>query len=142
MPRSTSVLVALTFAACLSANAPAVAADYCITLGAPLVQPTTYVGKNFTIPKAGECASWFGQCKGCSPDNVQNGVACTASNGSQVSFGITTFYMASNRQFDWIRLDRDGTGSGNMNYLTPATPPTQNYTAKGAICPVQPEPVR
>ena len=99
----------------------------------------TYVGIGFAIPKAGECATWRGFCSsGCSPDNVQTGVACTASNGSHVSFGLTIFYLASNRQFDWIRLDLPSeTGSGNFNYENPALG-TTNYSAKGATCPAEP----
>jgi len=139
MLRAISVLIAALLAVCFSAGAPAVAADYCITLGAPFA--ATYVGKNFTVPKAGECADWVGECTvGCSPDNVQSGVACTASNGSHVSLGITIFYLADNREFTWIRLDLPAaTGSGNTNYLEPTNPPnlTQNFPAKGASCPAQ-----
>jgi hypothetical protein len=136
MARKISYLIPLVFAVWSLATAPAFAADYCVTLGAPLGE--TYVGKAFTVPKAGDCVNWRGLCLGCSPDNVQSGVACTASNGSHVSLGITTYYLASNRQFDWIRLDLPGsTGSGNLNYQNPALG-TQNYTAKGAACATQP----
>jgi len=138
MLRKIGDLIPLIGAVLVFAAAPAFAADYCISQSG--VVSSTYVGKNFTPPKAGECATWQGFCKGCSPDNVQTGVACTASNGSHVSFGITTFYLASNRQFDWVRLDLPGhTGSGNLNYQNPALG-TQNYTAKGAPCASQPVP--
>ena len=126
-------LIPLIGAVLIFAAAPAFAADYCISLGGGVVS-SIYVGKDFAPPKAGACTTWQGFCKGCSPDNVQTGVACTASNGSHVSFGITTFYLASNRQFDWVRLDLPGdSGSGNFNYQNPALG-TQNYTAKGAPC--------
>lgn len=140
MLRKISNLMLLIFAVWSLATAPAFAGDYCITQGGGTVGGT-YIGKDFKIPKAGKCANWLGECKGCSPDNVQAGVACTASNGSQVSFGLTTYYLASNRQFDWIRLDLPSSiGSGNLNYLQPTNPPneTQNYTATGAYCATQP----
>jgi len=114
------------------AAAPAFAADYCISQSGAI--SSIYVGKDFTPPKEGECKTWQGFCKGCSPDNVQTGVACTASNGSHLSFGLTTSYLLSNRQFDWIRLELPShTGSGNLNYQNPSLG-TVNYTAKGAAC--------
>ncbi len=136
----TNILISLISAAWFLATAPAFAGDYCITLGGP--QAGTYVGKDFKIPKPGECANWRGECSvGCSPDNVQAGVACTASDGSHVSLGITTYYLADNRQFDWIRLNLPtSVGSGNLNYLEPTNPPnqTQNYSPTGAECATQP----
>jgi len=80
---------------------------------------------------------------GCSPDNVQTGTACTASNGSHVSLGITTFYSPSNRQWDWIRLGLPGlTGSGNMNNFQEGIAKTVDYTASAVACnpPVVPVP--
>jgi hypothetical protein len=111
---------------------PARAADFCITgtgsIGA------VYVGRNLALPVAGKCAAWSGFCfSGCSPDNVQEGVVCSSSDGTHVSFGITTYYLATNRQFDWVRLDLPGlTGSGNLNYLLASG--TTTYTATGAAC--------
>jgi hypothetical protein len=137
MLRKLARSISLALAICSLAAASAYA-DYCITKGGGVVGGVS-VGKGFKIPKAGECTEWRGLCtSGCSPDNVQDGVACTASDGSHVSFGITTYYLASNRQFDWIRLNLPGaSGSGNLNYQLPALG-TQNYTATGAACGAQP----
>jgi hypothetical protein len=96
-----------------------------------------YAGKAFTVPAAGQCALWIGFCQspGCSPDNVQTGTACTASNGSHVSFGITTFYSPSNRQWDWIRLDLPGlSGFGNVNNFEEGFAKTVNYNASAVAC--------
>jgi hypothetical protein len=136
MLRKISGLIPLIGAALAFASAPAFAADYCINLSGPV--SSTYVGKDFTPPNAGQCKTWQGFCsQGCSPDNVQTGVACTATNGSHISFGLTTFYLLSNRQFDWIRLDLPShTGSGNFNYQNPSLG-TINYSAKGATCATQ-----
>ena len=110
------------------------AKDYCIHgVGAIDV---IYVGKQFKIPAAGKCETWSGFCSsGCSPDNVQTGTACTASDGSHVSFIINTAYLASNRQWDWIRLSLPSqTGSGNENNLQEGIEDTQPYTATGETC--------
>jgi hypothetical protein len=119
-------------------SVPAWGTDYCITLSG--AASSTYVGKAFSLPSAGDCKAWQGVCQnGCSPDNVQTGVACTASDGSQVSFGLTTSYLLGDRQFDWIRLDLPGmAGSGNFNYQNPALG-TTDYNARGAAC--QPRPI-
>jgi hypothetical protein len=123
------------FMACGS-GAPAAAAgpDYCIEKSGGVVGGTI-VARDFNLPKAGECVKWEGFCaSGCSPDNVESGVACASSDGAHVSFGVTTFYLASNREFDWVRLDLPAeTGSGNLNYQNPALP-TVDYTATGKPC--------
>ena len=138
MPTKLCTLISVVATVLALPPASALGADYCIKQSGGSVGGT-YVGIGFAIPKAGECATWRGFCSsGCSPDNVQTGVACTASNGSHVSFGLTIFYLASNRQFDWIRLDLPSeTGSGNFNYENPALG-TTNYSAKGASCPAEP----
>ena len=132
----STLLYLISSAMAFNAGAPAFAADpdYCIDQGGGVVSGT-YVARNFNLPKAGECVKWEGFCaSGCSPDNVQSGVACTSSDGKHVSFGLTTFYLASNRQFDWIRLDLPNEkGSGNLNYENPALG-TTNYTATGRRC--------
>jgi hypothetical protein len=112
---------------------PARADDYCITLTGSV--QATYVGKAFAPPTAGNCQAWLGFCYGgCSPDNVQTGVGCTASDGSNISFGLTTSYLAGNRQFDWVRLGLPGqSGSGNLNYQNPSLG-TTNYNASGGRC--------
>lgn len=107
------------------------AEDYCITQSGAV--NATYVGKQFKLPAAGKCEAWYGFCHGCSPDNVQTGTACTASDGSHVSFVITTAYLLTNRQFDWIRLNLPAqTGSGNLNYLL--VPDIVSYSASGGTC--------
>jgi hypothetical protein len=108
--------------------------DYCIH-GVSSID-VTYVGKQFKIPAAGKCETWSGFCRsGCSPDNVQTGTACTASDGSHVSFVITTAYLASNRQWDWIRLDLPAqTGSGNTNNLQVGIGDTISYSASAGTC--------
>ena len=134
MLRTTAMAACCLMGALLPLSAPhAFAGDYCISNSGKV--SSVYVGKDFMLPKSGACATWRGFCKtGCSPDNVQTGVACTASNGSHVSFGLTTYYLAGNRQFDWVRLDLPkGSGSGNFDYENPALGST-NYTAKGASC--------
>jgi hypothetical protein len=139
MLRKVGCLVLVILAAGSLATASAFAGDYCITeVGGNL--GGVFVALNFAIPKAGHCANFLGFCEtGCSPDNVTHGVACTASSGSHVSFGLTTYYLASNREFDWIRLDLpSSTGNGNVNYLNPAG--TTNYKAKGALCAAKPIP--
>jgi hypothetical protein len=114
-------------------SAARAASDYCISLGPPISAGTTYVGKQFKLPMTGKCESWNGFCVGCSLDNVQTGTACTASDGSHVSFQLTTAYLATNRQFDWVRLDLPSeTGGGNLNYLL-ATGTTE-YSASGGPC--------
>jgi hypothetical protein len=114
--------------------------DYCINLGPPIANGTKYVGKKLKLPKPGKCTAWQGYCVGCSPDNVQTGTACTASDGSHVSFQLTTAYLATNRQFDWVRLDLpEQRGNGNLNYLL--APGTTNYSATGAPCSPSPVPV-
>jgi hypothetical protein len=132
-------LILLIGAVLSIAATPAFATDYCVS-GSGAASPI-YVGKDFTPPNPGECKGWQGFCKsGCSPDNVQTGVACTNSTGSHISFGLTTFYLASDRQFDWIRLDLPSqTGSGNFNYQNPSLG-TTNYNAKGAPCATEPVP--
>lgn len=112
--------------------APACASDFCITASGPI--GAVYVGRALALPKAGQCVLWKGFCaSGCSPDNVQDGVACASSDGTHVSFGLTTYYLASNRQFDWVRLDLPGlSGGGNLNYLLSSG--TTSYTAAGASC--------
>jgi hypothetical protein len=123
-------------------GAPAIAAgpDYCIARGGGVVGGSL-VARNFDLPKAGECVKWEGFCaSGCSPDNVESGVACASSDGAHVSFGVTTYYLASNREFDWVRLDLPAeTGSGNLNYQIPALG-TVNYTAAGKPCSGVPAP--
>jgi hypothetical protein len=54
MLRKLSDLIPLTGAVLAFAAAPAFAADYCIHLSG--VVSSVYVGKNFTLPNAGECA--------------------------------------------------------------------------------------
>lgn len=118
----------------LFGNAASHAADYCVkSTGAINV---TYVGKNFQIPAKGKCAVWSGFCSsGCSPDNLQTGAACTASNGSRVTFVLTTAYLADNRQWDFLRLDLPaGTGSGNSNNFQQGVNNTISYNAAGASC--------
>jgi hypothetical protein len=119
-----------------ASGAPAFAAgpDYCIARGGGVVGGTI-VARNFNLPNAGECVKWEGFCaSGCSPDNVESGVACASSDGAHVSFGVTTYYLLSDREFDWIRLDLPAeTGSGNFNYQNPALG-TVNYTATGKRC--------
>ena len=110
------------------------AADYCIkSTGAINV---TYVGKAFQVPAKGTCRVWTGFCvAGCSPDNAQTGSACTASNGSRVTFVLTTAYLADNRQWDFIRLDLPAqTGSGNSNNFSGGVGATVPYSAKGSTC--------
>jgi hypothetical protein len=109
------------------------AADYCIKSSG--VINVTYVGKIFQLPPKGACRAWSGFCAGCSPDNVQTGSACTASNGSHVSFVLTTAYILNNRQWDFIRLDLPAqSGSGNSNELSGGTGATVSYSAKGGVC--------
>ena len=135
-----SHLIAATLpVVCSAAARSADAADYCIKLSGSAT--STYVGKGFTPPSSGTCKAWQGFCtNGCSPDNVQIGIACTASNNSHISFGITTYYLLSNRQFDFIRLNLPShTGNGNFNYQNPALGET-NYTAAGASCSTVPVP--
>ena len=109
------------------------AADYCIE-GVSSVN-VTYVGKNFKVPAAGKCVDWFGFCSsGCSPDNLQTGTACTASDRSHVSFVITTAYAGGNRQWDWIRLDLpDETGNGNLKSSSDIGS-IISYAAAGGTC--------
>jgi hypothetical protein len=113
-------------------------ADFCVRGNKPTLPSidVVYAGKAFTVPAAGQCALWTGFCQsGCSPDNVQTGTACTASNGSHVSFGITTFYSPSNRQWDWIRLDLPGlSGFGNVNNFEEGFAKTVNYNASAVAC--------
>ncbi len=125
----TGAIAALTIAAA----GPAHAADYCIMLTGTV--GSTYVGKGFVPPSAGNCAVWRGFCsKGCSPDNVQIGIVCTSSRNTHISFGLTTYYLASNRQFDFIRLTLPShSGTGNLNYQNPALG-TVNYNAKEVSC--------
>jgi len=139
MLRKLSDLIPLTLPVLGFSSAPAFAADYCIHLSGAVT--SVYVGKDFTPPNAGECKTWRGFCsKNCSPDNVQTGIACTASDGSHLSLGLMTFYLLSNRQFDWIRLDLpNSTGSGNFNFQNPALG-TTDYTARGGTC-ANPKPV-
>jgi hypothetical protein len=138
MLRKRSYLIPLIGTVLVFTVAPALAADYCINLSGAV--STIYVGKEFTPPNAGECKTWLGFCKGCSTDNVQTGVACTASNGSHLSLGLTISYLLSDRQFDWIRLGLPShSGSGNLNYQNPSLG-TVNYTAKGATCATEPVP--
>ena len=139
MTQRITLSVVLATAVMLIGAPKAQAADYCIhgvDVLAPLGINVTYVGKGFKLPKADQCQDWSGFCSfGCSPDNVQTGTACTASDGSHVSFVITTAYLASNRQWDWIRLDLPAeTGSGNTNHLSGGIGDTHFYSASGGTC--------
>ena len=138
----SGLLLAVGSSVAFSSGTTAFAAgpDYCIDRGGGVVGGT-FVARNFNLPKSGECVKWEGFCaSGCSPDNVESGVACTASDGAHVSFGVTTYYSASNREFDWVRLDLPAeTGSGNLNYQNPALP-TVDYTATGKPCSGVPAP--
>lgn len=138
----TQLAYSLILTAALSATAlTANAKDYCIH-GVGNVN-VTYVAQQFKIPGPGKCAAWMGFCSaGCSPDNLQTGTACTSSDKKHVSFVITTAYAASNRQWDWVRLDLPAqTGSGNLNDLSSGIGGTQNYNATGGFCSTQPVPV-
>jgi hypothetical protein len=118
--------------ALLALPAAARAADFCISNSGEV--SSVFVGRGLALPMAGKCAVWKGFCfSGCSPDNVQDGTVCTSSDGTHVSFGITTYYLASNREFDWVRLSLPGlTGSGNLNYLLSSG--TVSYNSAGAAC--------
>ena len=111
------------------------AADYCIKSTSGPVN-VTYVGKAFTVPAKGTCRTWSGFCAtGCSPDNAQSGSACTASNGSHVTFALTTTYLANNRQWDFVRLDLPKqNGNGNLNDLSSGVGSTVAYGAQGGAC--------
>jgi hypothetical protein len=135
--RSTTfaaIVLALAASILLISGTPAQAAlnAYCITTSTGQV----YVGLKVKIPLKGKCVAWSGFCStGCSPDNVQTGTACTASDDSHVSFEINTAYLASNRQWDWVRVDLPAnTGSGNFNDLASGIGGTVSYTATGAKC--------
>ena len=133
-----AVLVAMAFVALMAVDARAQA--YCIQLGPP-VSTTTYVGLGFKVPPPGKCAAWLGFCTGCSPDNVQTGSACTASKGAHVSFVLTTAYLATNRQWDFVRLDLPSQkGSGNMNTFETGFGATISYPATGKACTPPPTP--
>lgn len=123
--------VALTVVGCASS-------DFCVHGSKPTLPSidVEFTGKAFAVPAAGQCALWTGFCRsGCSPDNVQMGTACTASNGSHVSFGITTAYSPGNRQWDWIRLELPAlTGFGNTNNLQEGIAQTVEYTASAVAC--------
>ncbi len=60
MLRKLTDLIPLTGAVLAFAAAPAFAADYCIRLSGTV--SAVYVGKNFTLPNAGECITWQGFC--------------------------------------------------------------------------------
>jgi hypothetical protein len=112
----------------------AAAADFCLT-GTGKIN-VMYVAKGFKVPAKGTCAVWSGFCaSGCSPDNIQTGAACTASDGSHVSFALTTAYLLSNRQWDWVRLDLPAlTGNGNFNDFEEGFGATVSYDASGGRC--------
>ena len=139
--KQVGLLCTISVLACGS-GVPAAAAgpDYCIEKGGGVVGGTL-VARDFNLPKAGECVKWERFCaSGCSPDNVESGVACASSDGAHVSFGVTTYYLASNREFDWVRLDLPAEkGSGNLNYQNPALP-TVDYTSTGKPCSGVPAP--
>jgi hypothetical protein len=131
-----AIPVAILAAAILaSGTGRSQAADYCIkSVNAPI--SVTYVAKAFAVPPKGTCRTWSGFCvSGCSPDNSQTGSACTASNGSHVTFALTTMYLANNRQWDFVRLDLPSqSGKGNSNNLQEGVGQTISYDAKGGNC--------
>ncbi|HKA56565.1 MAG TPA: hypothetical protein VKJ47_23210 [Candidatus Binatia bacterium] len=129
-----TILVLLVGGVVSLVTAPAWGGDFCIQLGSGLI--AKFVGKNFKVPGKGKCKPWAGFCAtGCSPGTVQTGTACTAADGSQVTFGFTTWYAGGPRQFDFIQLTLPAlTGSGNENTLASSTP--ISYSATGASCSV------
>src|SRR5580765_5169613 len=91
--RSVFVLgAALMLAATVQAK------DFCVqTDDSAIASPgshTLFVGKHFSIPRSGKCKPWLGFTPNLHetpyPSGQQSGVACTASDGTHVTFSIST----------------------------------------------------
>jgi hypothetical protein len=136
MVRSRIGLAILSFAV-LAAAAPAMAGqDFCIrrSIGG------TFVLKDFKFPQPGECTLFSGYFGDTTP-NALSGVACTASSGDFVTFGMTT-YALGNRLFDSIRMGPLPAGTGDGTVLGLPFPTTQQgYDAFGGECPSPTPPV-
>ena len=135
MIRSRIGLAVLSFAVLVSA-APAMAgSDFCIfRSGAPPpVTPEPLVLQDFKFPKPGECVLFSGYLAVPSPTPL-SAVACTASSGLFVTFGITSYSVFS-RWFDFVHLPSSNLqGNGTLLGL-PETTGLIAYLAIGMECP-------
>jgi len=135
MRRSVPIRVQATLLASwmLLVVAPALAADYCLSL---LGGGNVYVGKKFKLPKKGKCAVWSGFCSNLCSANVQTGTACTSADGTQAYFQITTAYIGSSgRESASIDLQLE-TQSGDASVLTYTTGGNASFESAvtGAKC--------
>jgi hypothetical protein len=131
----TRVRAACLAASVLLAAAPALSADYCLTL---VGLGNVYVGKKFKLPKKGKCADWSGFCMTLCSANVQSGTACTSSDGLQTHFQITTAYLGSpSRESASIDLQVQ-TQTGSADVLAHGTGASASYDSEvtGAKCSV------
>ena len=123
----------IVFALLLAARAMA-DEDYCID---NLVSPNDpFVLKAFKIPKAGECTTVIGHHVFA----VLSGVACSASNGSHVTFGFTRYNEHSRATYH-IDLQLPSQFGGGDELQLPAGPIFFGFGAFGGAC-TSPEPVR
>ncbi len=84
---------------------PAPGRDYCIDRSGGVVGGTL-VARNCQTCQT-RVNVWNGKASAQAdvpPDDVESGVACASSDGAHVSLGVSTYYLLSDREFDWIRL--------------------------------------
>jgi hypothetical protein len=134
-PSPSNLLASTIAAAVLLGAAPALAADYCLVLDGT----TTYVGKNFKLPKKGKCVVWSGFCSSCGTPNQQSGTACTASDGSTMKLQILTSFNTSSglvfiEYFSLALPAQTGTGR-QLALQSPDSVGAGPWTVTGANCP-------
>lgn len=124
------ILVASAFALILPGLS---SADFCIT-----VNTSSYVliGKGFTVPAAGTCAPWTGFNSQGHTNAPSAGTACTATNGANIAFTITTtFPDFSNFFLDSITLPLPSKVGIDLNVkFAPAGNIISKVSAVGAHC--------
>ncbi|HZT07797.1 MAG TPA: hypothetical protein VFC51_12255 [Chloroflexota bacterium] len=86
-------LIAGLVVGCLAIGTTAVAKDFCINVPDLGI---TYVGKGFRIPGKGRCKGFDGILLSADHLRVGGGTACTASDGSHVTFNFALIRAEAN----------------------------------------------